>query len=68
MRAYIIDPPFNGYGVEDERTRAATNLVAEIVTQCLRRGGDNFHYSMVWANPGEEPDGVWKRMSHSRTS
>ncbi len=59
MRAYIIDPPFHGFGVQDERTRAATDLIAQIVTQCLRRGGDTFHYSVVWANPGEEPDGIW---------
>jgi hypothetical protein len=59
MRAYIIDPPFETYGVEDERTSAAIDLTADIVCQSLRRGGDTFHYSVVWANPGEEPDGMW---------
>jgi len=59
MRAYIIDPPFETYGVEDERTSAAVNLVADIVLRSLRRGGDTFHYSVMWANPGEEPLGHW---------
>jgi hypothetical protein len=59
MRAYIIDPPFDGDGVDDERTRAATDLTADILTKCLRGGGDTFHYAVVWANPGEEPDAIW---------
>ena len=59
MRAYIIDPPFETYGVEDERTSAAVDLIADIVLRSLRRGGDTFHYCVVWANPGEEPDGNW---------
>jgi hypothetical protein len=54
MRAYIIDPPFDTYGVEDERTSAAIDLIADMVFQCLRRGGDTFQYAVVWANPGEE--------------
>ena len=59
MRAYIIDPPFETFGQKSERTTAAVNLIAEIVLGCLSRGGDNFHYSVVWANPGEEPGGSW---------
>lgn len=59
MRAYIIDPPFDTYGVQSERTAAALDLVAAIVFQCLRRGGDRFQSSVVWANPGEEPGSVW---------
>jgi hypothetical protein len=59
MKAYIIDPPFETFGREDERTLAATNLVAEIVFYCLRRGGDTFQYAVAWANPGEEPGGIW---------
>ena len=43
MRAYIIDPPFETDGVEDERTSSAVNLIADIVLQSLRRGGDTFH-------------------------
>lgn len=59
MRAYIIGPPFETYGVEDERTSAAIDQIADIVLRSLRRGGDTFHYSVVWANPGEEPGGIW---------
>ena len=59
MKAYIIDPPFDTFGKESERTTAAINLIADIVLGCLRRGGDSFHYSVVWANPGEEPGGPW---------
>ena len=59
MKAYLIGPPFETFGREDERTSAATNLVAEIVFDCLRRGGDTFQFSVVWANPGEEPGGIW---------
>jgi hypothetical protein len=59
MRAYIIDPSFETFGQEDERTSAAINLVAEIVFRCLRSGGDTFQYALVWANPGEEPGGIW---------
>jgi hypothetical protein len=59
MRAYLIDPPFDTYGVEDDRTSAALDLIAEIVFQCLRRGGDEFQYSVVWVNPGGENTGQW---------
>src|SRR4051794_19735640 len=59
MRAYIIEPPFETYGHEDQRTPAALDLIADIVCGSLRRGGDTFHFSVVWANPGEEPGGVW---------
>jgi len=54
MRAYIIDPPFETYGVQDERTSAAIDLIAEIVFGCLRRGGDTFQYAVVWANLGDD--------------
>jgi hypothetical protein len=59
MKAYIINPSFQTFGQDDERTTAAIELIAEIVLGCLRRGGDSFHYSVVWANPGEEPGRVW---------
>jgi hypothetical protein len=59
MKAYIIDPPFETYSVQDERTSAAFDLIANIVFQCLRRGGDMFQYSVVWANPGEEMGTVY---------
>ncbi|MBB5697194.1 hypothetical protein [Sphingomonas yantingensis] len=58
MKAYKIAPPFKTFGIADERTSDAINLVAEIVFECLRRGGDSFQYSVVWANPGEEPGGI----------
>ena len=59
MRAYIIEPPFETFDQGDERTSAAINLVAEIVFESLRRGGETFQHSVVWANPGEEPGGIW---------
>ena len=59
MKAYIINPPFDTFGKVGERTTAAITLIADIVLGCLRRGGDSFHYSVVWANPGEEPGGPW---------
>jgi hypothetical protein len=60
MKAYIIDPQFETYGEgRDDRTPAALELIADIVCRCLRQGGDTFHYSVVWANPGEEPGGTF---------
>jgi hypothetical protein len=59
MRAYIIEPRYETFGQEDEHTSAATNLVAEIVFESLRRGGDTFQHSVVWANPGAEPGSIW---------
>ena len=59
MRAYIIGPLFETFGQQNERTAAAINAVADIVFGCLRRGGDTFQYSVVWANPGEEPGRTW---------
>lgn len=57
MKAYLIGPPFEMYGVQDERTAASIELITEIVLNSLRSGGDEFHYALVWSNPGEEPDG-----------
>jgi len=59
MRAYIIDPPFKMYGRHDDRTSAAIKHIAEIVFTCLRRGGDTFQYAVVWADPGQEPSGIF---------
>ena len=60
VKGYIIDPPFETYGDSlDERTFASLDLITDIVCRCLRQGGDTFHYSVVWANPGEEPGGIW---------
>jgi hypothetical protein len=59
MRAYIIEPPFESFGREGEQTSAAIQLVADIVFESLRRGGETFQHSVVWANPGEKPGGIW---------
>jgi hypothetical protein len=57
MKAYLIDPPFDMYGTNDERTSPAIDLIARMVFDCLRSGGDRFHYVADWANPGEAPGG-----------
>jgi hypothetical protein len=57
MRAYIINPPFDMYGHDDNRTSAAIKHIAEIVFRCLRSAGDRFQYAVVWADPGQEPGG-----------
>ena len=59
MKTYIIDPPFEMFGREDERTSAAINLIADIVFDSLRRGGDTFQHAIVWADAGEEPGGTF---------
>lgn len=59
MKAYIIDPPFKMFGSHDERTSASINLIADLVFDSLRRGGDTFQHAVVWADPGEEPGGVF---------
>ena len=59
MKAYIIDPPFETYGREDRRTSAALELITDLVFGCLRGGGDIFQFSVVWADPGDEPGGVF---------
>jgi hypothetical protein len=58
MRAYIVDPPFE-MRHDDQRTSAAINLIAEVVFNALRRGGDTFQHAVVWADPGEEPGGIF---------
>lgn len=59
MKAFIIYPPFETFGNDDDRTSAAIDLVAEVVFKCLRRGGDTFQYAVSFANPGEEPGGTF---------
>ena len=59
MRAYIIDPPFKMFGSDDDRTSAAIKHIADIVFGCLRRGGDTFQFAVAWADPGDEPGGIF---------
>ena len=46
-------------GRDDERTSAAINLIADLVFDSLRRGGDTFQHAVVWADPGHEPGGTF---------
>ena len=57
MRAYAILPPFEMHGREDERTSATIELIADLVFNSLRGGGDTFQYAVLWADPGQEPGG-----------
>ena len=59
MRAYIIEPTCDVFDRMDARSSAAIRLIADIVFECLRRGGDVFQHAVVWANPGEQPGGIW---------
>lgn len=59
MRSYIIGPPFEMSGHNDERTTAAINLISDVVFDSLRCGGDSFQHAVVWADPGDEPGGTF---------
>lgn len=51
MRAYIIEPQLETFGVSDLRAGIALDLIVDVVFSCLRRGGDCFQYSVEWADP-----------------
>lgn len=59
MKAFLIEAPFDTFSGKTARTTLAHELIVDITLCCLRRGGDSFHYSVTWANPGEEPGGPW---------
>ena len=52
MRAYVIYPPFKTTKVKTQQASDSIDLIAEIVLQSLRTGGDTFQFSVIWANPG----------------
>jgi hypothetical protein len=57
MKAYMIAPTFEMYGVEDDRTRAVVQMIAKMVFDCLRSDGDTFQFAVDWADPGDVPGG-----------
>jgi hypothetical protein len=59
MKAYMIAPTFEMHDVDDDRTRAAVQLIAKMVFDCLRSGGDTFQFAVDWADPGDAPGGIF---------
>lgn len=60
MKVYGIFTDIEIGETSDARVEACVSLVADLVVDCLRRGGDRFHYAVDWRDPGAEPDaGFW---------
>jgi len=60
MRAFYIFPTFEMYGREDDQSSTTIGLIADLVADCLRRGGDTFQRAVVWADPGMKPGGTFR--------
>jgi hypothetical protein len=58
MKVYGIFPNFEicGRDVPAERTQSAIALIARLTFDSLRSGGDNFHFTVDWRDPGAPPD------------
>jgi hypothetical protein len=56
MRAYVIRPTmdvFDGTGILSSEARRALDLIAEMVADSLRAGGDDSHQANVWVGVTE---------------
>lgn len=54
MKAYLISPTmevFDGTGILNPDANRALSLIAEMVTDSLREGGDCSHRAVVWDGP-----------------
>jgi len=51
VKAYIIEPPFEMYGLEGDRTAAAIETIADIVFNCLRADDDTYQFALTSSGP-----------------
>jgi len=54
MRAYCIFPGFEMTDQIDVRVQTCLSLITELVCDRLRTGGDNFHVTVDWRDPGRD--------------
>ncbi|OAN97526.1 hypothetical protein A8B75_03975 [Sphingomonadales bacterium EhC05] len=60
MQAYLIEPSFEMYRTDDNRTEKTIELISKLVFDCLRSGGDNFQFSVDWVDPGEQLRSIFR--------
>lgn len=68
MRTYIIDPPFEMFGRDDERTSAAINLIADLVFVVFDAAGTPFNTPSFGLIPVRNRAAPSMRTSPSLTS